>query len=80
MDILTKSGVPRETAQGLSDKISEGIRQELSGLMVYTPKAKESTKERNEKIKQLYDEGLLSHAQLALRFDVSIRQIYRILK
>ena len=78
--ILVAQGVSPEAVTEIAQAVVEGIREDFGGLMIYTPKnTKEDARKRDEEIKRLFEAGV-EYKSLARRFNITTRQVYRILR
>ena len=79
VDLLSRKGIPEETAQNLATETVETIRKDWGGLNVYIPKGKiADPSERDLEIYKRFNEQ--PRVQLCREFKISEQRLYQIVK
>lgn len=78
--ILIAQGFDPKEVERAARAVVEGIRENFSGLMIYTPKRSEALKTRDAEIRRLFFDKGSSCESLARSYGLTVRQIYRILR
>jgi Mor family transcriptional regulator len=78
--ILVAQGVSPEQVTEIAQAVVDGIREDFGGLVIYTPKPTKKAQERDSEIRRLFFEESVRVKDLARRYCLTVRQIFRILK